>query len=102
MKEIPDEDIKISKENDLCLVIKRKAKQGAKWLHVKEIVSDIREAILQATNIQDFQVGVFVKSENGSFIYWTNNNPELFNSPVLTQVVFLRGQHYSCDEGDSY
>ena len=81
------------KENNLCIVIKKKAKQGAKWLPVKEVGSDLKKAILLAMDIHAFQVGVLAKSDNGSLIYWTSNHPKLFNSPVLSQVIYLGGQY---------
>lgn len=81
--QIPSEDLKMAVENRLLFKVVTKAGKGKRWERVGEDTHSLEEAIGQASSISAYQSGVFVVTRNGSFIYWTSDEPDLYNSTVL-------------------
>lgn len=82
--DIPDVDMNESRENTANFVVAKKEVQGNKWINIKEysVLSDALNfcRLYMENNIR---VSIWVKGENGNFLYWDSRFPDLFNSNVL-------------------
>jgi len=81
---IPDSDLVITAGREIKFIVSKKMDFSNRWIDIKECLS-LPEAfsicILELKNSR--HVSIWVVGENGNFLYWDSNFPDLFNSPVL-------------------
>ncbi len=75
------EDAKIVRECGLNVRVAKRDAQGARWETVAEL-HDLEEAVAVAAEVDARQSAVFV----GGYFYWTSDDPDVFNSGVLSHA----------------
>ena len=78
------EDRNLAKAKGIPFSVCTKSGRGKPWTDVRSGITDLREAMTLAAELDDhFEAGVFAHREGGGYLYWTSRTPDLLNSTVL-------------------
>ena len=85
------QDAKHARKRGLTFEVVSKAGRGKRWETVEANISDLERAIQLARSLGGYESGVFTDGPYplGGFLYWTSKRPEVYNSTVITQEVYV-------------
>ena len=81
--ELPEGDEDAARE--LRFYVAKKFGQGKQWITVKRDLL-LPKAMVAARYTFAYEVGVFLESASGGFLYWSSLHPDLYSSNVLRAV----------------
>lgn len=86
----PIKDIAFAEEKKLIFDICIKSGRGQKWISKDTVNSDLIKAleIVKSYLNNHYEVGLFVVTKGGDFVYWKSSNSDLFNSRIFLSLNF--------------
>ena len=78
-----DSDRAFAKKHGHVFRVMRKEKRHAPWMEVFADVDDLSKAMVLASEIEAYEVGILL----GGKIYWTSRWPDVFNSTIIKMAI---------------